>query len=1159
MPYSHKARDVTPSRRYRSALWRALRTLGACVLLTTCTHDDLLGPGVAVSSNLDLTGLLRAGGQIPIPVDTVFVELRHRSDSTVAFTHLYPAGDVGTNGDSLLVRLSVEVRRSPEQFYLYAEARGAGVLYYTVRDIVTITAGAETRTAPLVPLYVGPGAAADSVQLALSVGSVAPGDSVLAQGIVYQNDLPVAGAPVGILSADTVSLKVRPAAIGTAWLVSDAGASGTVGLTVVTPNGVTTTGSLDIVSVNLPGSITPTTPTTLSGVVNQLVGQPPSVQVYDLNDNPLPGATVTFAVTGGGGSVTGGTQTTDANGSATVGGWRLGQTVGANTLTATVSGLAPVTFTATAGPTAVASLARISGDAQTANSNSPLPNPLVVEVRDSFSNVVPGATVTWSVTDGTISPATSTADAQGRAQSSWTLGALQASPTATASVGSVQTSFSATTVFPNPAILLSFAGVPGVGVGLSATVNVALNQPAAALVPVALSSSNTGVFTVSLPDTVYIAVGQTSGTKVINGISIGTATLTGTAPGYTTGTLTVDVQNRQISVPTTLNVPYGQTASLPIQLPAPAPAGGVTFAVASSDPATVGVQTPTVTIPAGGQTANAVLSGVLPGPATITVSNPAYVTGTSAVTTTASLRFVQGSASLNASFGTAVTVNFESNGTAQAAPSPGIPVTLTASDPTCLAVTSPQTIATGLVSISPSLTYGGSASLPCTTQLKVSATNLQPDSINVTVQPVPKVTVQGNYPQVGSALEESGIVVLQATNHGGTTVTVTSSDPTVMLLSTSASAAGSGSISVPVLPGGGSFSIYFQALPGQTGTVIVTATASGFNPVPDTLTVVPPGVEIPSNIGTITTLSPDANFYAQVGVPNGNGTALARAQNLRGGGTPLVATFTSSDPTSGTIVDSTSGPAGNATGTAHVAPAVYYTSTSGPATGGVAFHPIATGTPSLTVAIPGFATMSTNGTKTVTVIQPVITATPNFQSVGGGLMETGSFFLGASQTGGADVTVASMDPAVLLVSPNATTAGTGSFITTVPNGQTSQGFTFQGVEGASGTVGIVVSEPRFVPDTIFVTVVQPGVEIQGLLTTTTTLSGDDNFYAQVGVPNATGTILQRAQNVRPGAPGPLNATFTSRVTSVGTIVDSTSGAAGNPAGTARIPSGRYYT
>jgi len=75
----------------------------------------------------------------------------------------------------------------------------------------------------------------------------------------------------------------------------------------------------------------------------------PSVRVTDADGDPVEGATVTFAVASGGGSVTGAQQTTGADGVATVGSWTLGDTPGANSLTASVSAgsASAQTFTAT--------------------------------------------------------------------------------------------------------------------------------------------------------------------------------------------------------------------------------------------------------------------------------------------------------------------------------------------------------------------------------------------------------------------------------------------------------------------------------------------------------------------------------------------------------------------------------------------------------------------------------------------------------------------------------------------------------------------------------------------------------------------------------------------------------------------------------------------
>jgi hypothetical protein len=74
----------------------------------------------------------------------------------------------------------------------------------------------------------------------------------------------------------------------------------------------------------------------------------PAVSVQDANGNPKAGAVVTFTVGSGGGSVTGGTPTTNAAGLAAVGSWTLGPGAGANTLVASTPGVAPVTFSAVA-------------------------------------------------------------------------------------------------------------------------------------------------------------------------------------------------------------------------------------------------------------------------------------------------------------------------------------------------------------------------------------------------------------------------------------------------------------------------------------------------------------------------------------------------------------------------------------------------------------------------------------------------------------------------------------------------------------------------------------------------------------------------------------------------------------------------------------------
>ncbi|HYN80173.1 MAG TPA: hypothetical protein VES88_01615 [Gemmatimonadaceae bacterium] len=165
--------------------------------------------------------------------------------------------------------------------------------------------------------------------------------------------------------------------------------------------------------------------TSLTGVAGGVVTPPPSVIVKDQNGSPMGGATVNFAVISGGGSVSGATVTTDSSGVATVGSWTLGPVTGANVLEATSGSLNAVAFTATSTPGAAASLARNTGDSQTAPVGSAVPIPPSVLVKDANGNPTSDVAVTFAVADGggSITGATAVTNAAGVATvGSWTLG-----------------------------------------------------------------------------------------------------------------------------------------------------------------------------------------------------------------------------------------------------------------------------------------------------------------------------------------------------------------------------------------------------------------------------------------------------------------------------------------------------------------------------------------------------------------------------------------------------------------------------------------------------------------------------------------------------------------------------------------------------------------
>ncbi len=156
------------------------------------------------------------------------------------------------------------------------------------------------------------------------------------------------------------------------------------------------------------------------------VATPPSVIVTDPAGIPVPGVTVTFQVTGGGGSVTGESAVTNASGIAAVGSWTLGLSLGPNALSASIPGGIPaVTFNATAAAPPPTRIAINSGDGQSAIAGQPVPIPPSVKITDSEGVGVPGVSVTFSIRSGggSISGANAVTDANGIATiGSWSLG-----------------------------------------------------------------------------------------------------------------------------------------------------------------------------------------------------------------------------------------------------------------------------------------------------------------------------------------------------------------------------------------------------------------------------------------------------------------------------------------------------------------------------------------------------------------------------------------------------------------------------------------------------------------------------------------------------------------------------------------------------------------
>ena len=162
------------------------------------------------------------------------------------------------------------------------------------------------------------------------------------------------------------------------------------------------------------------------GLPGTVLAEPFVVEVRDQNGEPLEGVTVTFAAVIGGGAVSVAASLTDSDGRVESV-LTLGTGPGANKIQVSVEGISQtVVFNAegTHLPLTPTSLSIVSGINQTGLTGDTLMDPFVVEIRDQFADLIEGVTVTFTVLTGggVLSAESAMTDANGRAESTLTLG-----------------------------------------------------------------------------------------------------------------------------------------------------------------------------------------------------------------------------------------------------------------------------------------------------------------------------------------------------------------------------------------------------------------------------------------------------------------------------------------------------------------------------------------------------------------------------------------------------------------------------------------------------------------------------------------------------------------------------------------------------------------
>ncbi len=425
-------------------------------------------------------------------------------------------------------------------------AGGGSKLGVLTQPAASAVNGAVFTTQPVIQLQDGSGNPVNTAGVSVTASLASGGGSLGGTTTVTTN---------GSGQASFTNLSIT-GLVGDRTLLFAAG-----GYTGVTSSAITlTAGPATQIAVNAGNTQTAVAGTTLP--------TPPSVIVRDASSNVVSNVSVTFAVASGGGSLTGGSATTNASGIATVGSWTLGTTAGANTLTATSTGLSgsPVTFTATGIAGTATQIAVSAGNGQNATVGTAVATPPSVLVRDANNNPVNGVTVTWQVTGGggAVSVGTGgTTNTSGIATvSSWTMGTAAGvnnnTMTATASGVGTPATFTATATAGTPASVTISAGD-----GQTATVTTAVATAPSVLVRDANNNPVNGV-TVTWQVTGgggAVSVG-TGGTTNTSGIATVTSWTMGTAAGLNNNTMTASVSGVGTPATFTATATAGTPASV---------------------------------------------------------------------------------------------------------------------------------------------------------------------------------------------------------------------------------------------------------------------------------------------------------------------------------------------------------------------------------------------------------------------------------------------------------------------------------------------------------------------------------------------------------------------------------------------------------------------
>src|SRR5574338_703969 len=355
-------------------------TLAALLALATATcTDQPTEPLGAHAGQVRFTPVFAANTfAAGLPLDQVTVTVVRPTAETLAVR----SAPFALTDSVLQLDIPVTLNAPAESLLVTVDLLSGATLLFRGTDLIQVTSGTSTTPPAITMNYVGPGAN-------IAFLSVSPRDTVLSFGdtLVY-----------GATASDALENPVGTFYLR--WFTTPAGtpirsdgriiapnARGSVMVHAWTPSGVQDSTTLTFIPV--PTQLLKSGGDLQGALAGDTLPTPLTVQVRAADNLGVAGIPVTFAAVTAGGAVVTTNAVTDSLGFASTVAV-LGDTARTYSYTATVAGLTPVTFQATANAGPAATIAKVGGDAQSDTTGKTLAAPLVVRVADALDNPVAG-------------------------------------------------------------------------------------------------------------------------------------------------------------------------------------------------------------------------------------------------------------------------------------------------------------------------------------------------------------------------------------------------------------------------------------------------------------------------------------------------------------------------------------------------------------------------------------------------------------------------------------------------------------------------------------------------------------------------------------------------------------------------------------------------